>query len=228
MQRCWTVFTVAIIAALLLSACSSRQELAVSPSGFLGDYSKLTPGGEGYAVMLWYKKDIDLRPYDKVILDPVRVYLKGEAANRGIEPQELAELTKFYEAELMTALTRGNGYARTSTPGPGVLRIRVAITDVVPGNAVMGTLSSINPVGLAISGGYYAVQGTHLHVGQAATEIEILDSATGERLAASVDRRSGGKAPFKGSLDDAKEAFEFWANRLRMRLDAGRFAVAPE
>jgi hypothetical protein len=54
--------------------------------------------------------------------------------------------------------------------------------------------------------------------------MEILDSPTGERLAAMVDRRIGGKAPFRGTYDDARDAFAFWAERLRQRLDEGRAA----
>ena len=214
----------ALLLPLLAAGCGAKQVRDVQTSGFLGDYSGLKPGPEGYAALLWYKPDINLRVYDKILLDPVRVVLKGEAAQRGIEPHELAELTDEYQDELVKALTEHNGYALVAQPGRGVLRIRVAVTDVVPGNAVMGTLSSVNPVGLAVSGGIYAATGTQPYVGEASTEMEILDSPTGERLAAMVDRRIGGKAPFRGTYDDARDAFAFWAERLRQRLDEGRAA----
>jgi hypothetical protein len=58
--------------------------------------------------------------------------------------------------------------------------------------------------------------------GEAATEMEVLDSVTGERLAAAVDRRQGGKMAFRGKWTDAKDAFDFWAKRFRERLDEMR------
>lgn len=209
---------------LLLCACGPTQVTQITPSGFLGDYSKLTPGDKGNAVMLWQKPGLDLRKYDKIILEPVRLYLKGDAANRGIEPKQLAGLTEYAEKALVTALTRNNGYTLTETPGPDVLYIRTAITDVVPGNPVRGTLGTLVPVGLVVSTSRAAVTGAEPNVGQAAVEIEIVDSATGDRLAAAMDSRAGGKGAFKGELDDAKDAFTYWAERLRTRLDQAKTA----
>jgi hypothetical protein len=65
-----------------------------------------------------------------------------------------------------------------------------------------------------------------LLVGAAAVELEITDSLSGRRLAAAVDERWGTKAMRGGILEwsDAKEAFDYWAKRLRKRLaeESGR------
>ena len=61
---------------------------------------------------------------------------------------------------------------------------------------------------------------TQIFVGTAGIEAEILDSVTGERLAAAVDERAGSKA-LKGSTStwsDVKDAFDYWAERLKVRL----------
>jgi hypothetical protein len=50
----------------------------------------------------------------------------------------------------------------------------------------------------------------------------MLDAVTGERLAAAVDRRQGGKAAFRGKWEDTKDAFDLWASRFRQRLDEAR------
>lgn len=50
-------------------------------------------------------------------------------------------------------------------------------------------------------------------------EMEVLDSMTNERLAAAVDTRSGGKLAGWSKWGAVKEAFEFWAKRLKKRLD---------
>jgi len=50
-------------------------------------------------------------------------------------------------------------------------------------------------------------------------EIEALDSVTGERVAAGVDERPGGKTSSFTKWGSTKEAFEFWAKKLRGVLD---------
>jgi hypothetical protein len=103
-----------------------------------------------------------------------------------------------------------------------VLRVRVAITELKPSNPTANTLSTIIPVGIVVSGAAKAVSGDNLGTGEAGTEMELLDSITGERLAAAVDKRQGGKMVFRGKWEDAKDAFDYWAQRFRQRLDEMR------
>jgi hypothetical protein len=75
---------------------------------------------------------------------------------------------------------------------------------------------------MIVAGATKAASGDNLGTGEAGTEIELLDSLTGERLAAAMDRRQGGKGVFRGKWEDTKEAFDFWAKRFRQRLDEVR------
>lgn len=66
-----------------------------------------------------------------------------------------------------------------------------------------------------------AVTGSGTGTGSARVEMEILDSATGERLAAAVDAQAGNKRDFFGNFnkwDDAQDAFDGWAAKLSRRL----------
>jgi hypothetical protein len=56
-------------------------------------------------------------------------------------------------------------------------------------------------------------------VGRASVEIELLDSLSGVRLAAAIDRREGGKKVVSGKWADIEEAFQYWAQKLRGWLD---------
>ena len=63
--------------------------------------------------------------------------------------------------------------------------------------------------------------GVNAFVGKAAVEAEIVDSLSGMRIMAAVDERAGGRT-FKGSTkswSDVKEAYDYWAERLRARLE---------
>jgi hypothetical protein len=50
-------------------------------------------------------------------------------------------------------------------------------------------------------------------------EVEFLDSMADARLAAAIDTFNGSKMSGFSKLGATKEAFEFWAKRLRVTLD---------
>jgi len=132
----------------------------------------------------------------------------------------LKELTDYYQQALIKAV-EGN-YQVVDRPGPGVLWVRVAITGIKPTKPVANTLSTVLPVGWVVSGATKAASGDNMGTGEAASELEGLESMTGERLAAAVDRRQGGKSAFGGKWDDTKDAFDYWAKRFGQRLDEMR------
>jgi hypothetical protein len=117
-------------------------------------------------------------------------------------------------------------YEIVDEAGPGVLRLRVAVTDAQGSKVAMDTLSTVVPVGLALSALEKVALGKTLTAGSVRIEAEALDGGTGKRLAAMVDERAGAKV--SGRLDkwsrwqDARDAFDFWGDRLRSRLAALR------
>jgi hypothetical protein len=209
-----------LVAMLLLSGCAASGMKDVKQTGFLGDYSQLQPGGDDRAALIYVNPGVDFKMYDSLMFERVTVYLSPEAESRAIDPAILVELTDYYQNSLISAVK--DGYKVVDQPGPGVMRVRVAITDMKPSNPTANTLSSIIPVGMVVAGATKAVSDANLGTGEAATEMEVLDSMTKERLAAAVDRRQGGKAAFRGKWEDTKRAFEYWAKRFRQRLDEAR------
>jgi len=209
-----------LMSAVLLAGCAAGGMKDVQKAGFLNDYSMMQPGGDDRAALLYIKKDADFKQYDKLMFDRVMVLLAENAEYREIDPAMLSELTDYYQNALLNAVK--DGYEIVDQPGPGVLRVRTAITGVKPSRPVANTLSTIIPVGIVVSGATKAVSGDNLGTGEAQTEFEVVDAQSGERLAAAVDRRQGGKMVFRGTWTDTKEAFDFWAKRFRQRLDEAR------
>ncbi len=66
--------------------------------------------------------------------------------------------------------------------------------------------------------------GTQAFVGTAGIEARIVDAASGQLLAAAVDRRQGGKRleDAQGGWADVLAAFDFWATELRRVLAEAR------
>lgn len=215
-----TKLAVTLMFCALVLGCAASGMKDVTKTGFLEDYSMLKPGGEDFAALVYINSEVDFKAYTKIMFERIQIALSEEAEYKGFDPALLNELTEYYQNALFEAVK--GGYEIVDQPGPGVLRVRVAITDVKPSKPLSNTMSSIIPVGMVVAGATKAASGDNLGTGEAATEIDILDSLTGERLAAAVDRRQGGKSAFRGKWVDTKQAFDYWAKRFRQRLDAVR------
>jgi hypothetical protein len=217
MKKNFVYLGVLLVSSLLLSGCSASGMKNVEQSGFLGDYSQMEQGGDGNAALTYIKPGADLKPYTKIMFEQVAVRLSSSSESNEIDPSMLVELTNYYQNALVEAVK--DGYEVVDQPGPDVLWVRAAITDVEPSSPVSNTLSSIVPVGMVVAAGAKATTDANLGTGEAATEVEVLDSMTKERLAAAVDRRQGGKSAFRGKWVDTEQAFDYWAKRFRERLD---------
>lgn len=205
---------------IMLAGCAAGGMKNVETTGFLGNYSQLQAGVADRAALSYVKPGVDLKKYNKIMFERIVVMLSAQAETKELDPAMLKELTDYYTQALFTAVK--DGYEVVDQPGPDVLRVRVAITGLKPSKPVANTMSTIIPVGMVVAGATKAVSGDNLGTGEASTEFELLDSMSGERLAAAVDRRQGGKAVFRGKWEDTKDAFDFWAKRFRERLDEVR------
>lgn len=156
--------------------------------------------------------------YDRFILDPVLVYFHDSSRASAVDPQELMELTSALGEEVAQELADG-GYQVVKSPGPGVLRIRAAITDVDA--ARPGVNVAAKAAGALTLGQAFFVPA--VDIGRASIEAEMRDATTGERVAVFVDARKGKR--FGSTIAStrkwahAKDAFKVWAQRLRHRLD---------
>jgi hypothetical protein len=183
---------------LLLVACKAGPP---GQSGFLDDYSKLKQEGKRPQAWVWEKPGVDMRVYDRLMFDPVEVKLL-----EGSKAGELGEETLQKVAEAFSRImteTIDPYYSVVSKGGPYVLRVRLAVTDVAPAEQdVQG--------------------GPDVRMGQATMEGELLDSVSGEQLAAFTEKITGsaagkGKAP--AEWRHVEGAFQEWANGLLDYMD---------
>ena len=214
---------VLLILSVSVSACATTQQARhVETSGFLEDYSQLQKGKAGEALLVYINPEADFSAYDKVLLDDVTIWRAVDSNLEDVPEEEIEELALGLHEAMVENLKED--YEIVHRAGPGTLRVRVAITEAAKSWVVMDTLTTVIPHTRLISGIQKLATGTHSFVGKASIEGEILDAQSGERLAAAVDRRAGGKS-FQGlmsSWDDVKEACQYWAGRLRDRLRAER------
>ena len=176
---------------ILVSACGCVVLIAFGcatgppKSGFLGDYSNFEkvrddapmwdfadPTGEkrdSRRVELW--RDVSgltkLGQYERIIVEPAVLRLHKDSRGVHIDPAMLNELAQYAHDSLVTALQ--DRYPVADQPGQGVLRFRVAITDVYPSDVFVQDQSHTAQVANSSAGG-----GT--------IEGEAVDSVSGDRV----------------------------------------------
>lgn len=206
------------LALAMTTGCGGKK---MTQSGFLSDYSRLQSDDPlKKADWLYINKDADFSRYKKIMLDEVVFIIRDDAEYKGIGAGDMKELSDAFHKSLVEALR--DSYEFTAEPGPEVMRLRIAITDVVPNKRVAGALSTIIPVGLALSIVKKGVTGSHIGVGKAAMEAELLDSQTGEVLGAGIDAETGKKYRIGKTMTkfgQIKLIFDDWANNFKGRLD---------
>jgi len=219
-KRITSVISVGVAALVIAGCITTEQAPNAQMSGFLGDYSQLHRGKSGQAEFTYRDRNADLNKYNKVILEPVQLWaVEGkDSALSSLSREDQQLLVDYLYVSLSDALKRD--YAIVNEPGPEVMKIRCAITEAKATSPVKEILSTVTPYGLGISYAKHFALGTHSGVGVVSVEGELLDSVTGARLAAVVDRRAGTKslADKYTRWGDVQDAFSFWARRMQTNL----------
>jgi len=200
---------VMVLAVMFAVGCAT----APPHSGFLKDYSKFKQDPEDESLLWWEKEGVDWKRYNKFMIDPVVVYFHPEAKNRQIEPDTLKELTDYFRNVTIEKIQ--DAYAVVDQAGPDVLRIRAAITDLIPANPFVNVVTTVS-VGVPVD------------MGGASMEAMFLDSTSNELLGAVVDKKLGvpvNPADIVGGFTrwgHAKASLDAWAELLRESLDYGK------
>jgi len=224
MKKMLVAVMVITVSFMLMAAVGFGAEKKYS--GFLQNYEDLKPGPEGGVAELYLKKDVDFKKYNKIMLDSVVFFLADDAEYKGISAEDMKELSDTFNRAAVDAL--GKDYPLVGEPGPDVMRVRVAVTQLTPGKPGKSAMTTIMPIGLAFSFVKKGASGSYPGVGKTGIEAEILDSLSNERIAAAVDQQTGSKLTGMSKWGSAKEAFEFWAGRLKTFLDGAHGVASKE
>ena len=207
------------------------------PHGFLSDYSKLKPeGGDSKAYISRISK-ADAKKYNKLMIDRIKLYFKEDAKSKEIDPAELKELVDYFHKAVSDAL--GSQYPIVREAGPDVLRLRIAVTDIVPNKKEASVVALVVPfmwVGEAGAGAAQDKAGSTPFVGEASIEFEALDSQSSQQMAAYIETRHGMNYDWTEGVKEGvegyinaystwaytKEAMDYWAQLMRKRMDKAK------
>jgi len=193
-------------------------------SGFLNNYTGLRPSPDDSGAWSYRKPGVNFKGYTKIILDPLVIWPHPDSAYGGLDSLTVWRLALGFQESMIQALA--GGYAIVKEPGPGVLRLRAALTDVMLEHPKLASPGPLLPLAndLLIQASE-KISGMNALEGEAAIEAELLDAESQERLVAYVEKRMSSKVLLtkdKDSLGPVLEIFDYWGKKLRQRLDEER------
>jgi len=249
-------------AAMLLAGCAAPGPAANAPNagtsgtvaseatvanvrrvGFLTDYARLQPMPGGGGMLCWRNPDANWKQYDKVLFERIQVYLKP-GASQPVDPTDLKMLIDYFHSDLVKAIAPMASVVTAA--GPGVLRVRFALTDLVPTNAALSLAGTAAPYGFVAEIGAGAATGKPAgstpYLGQTGMEVQFRDGSSGQLIGECADREIGLKYAadmnagaagaaenwVNGYMDSftqwtyAKTAFDKWATEFAQRFAALR------
>ena len=182
------------------TTAAASATVSIKPSGFLDSYRGLRKSPEHEGSWYWMKEGLDLRVYDHLLIDPVEVILDEEGQKIVTEEMRRKASEAFREILYETIAPY---YEIVEGPGDHVLRVRLALTDLVPEPA----MEAGKPP---------------LHHGGAELEGILSDAQTGETLMRVVSRVEGSERGKEASPEwqAVEGAFYEWADRMLTFFDS--------
>ncbi len=190
------------------------------PSGFLGsDYSLMKPPAEGSgqkAMLVYTDMNANFTSYSKIMIAPVTYWAADDSKVSAADQQTLCN----YAFNTFTT-DLGKNFTVVDQPGPGVLKLSIALTDATAATPGLRSISVVIPQARVLSAIKMAGTGTYAFVGSAQGAAKLNDSVSGQLLAAWADKRVGGTSITNVDVfqwGDAENAINYWAKGLDERL----------
>jgi hypothetical protein len=222
--------TILLSAVLCLSAAFGAEGTFPVEDGFLSvDLDQLTHVREEEGgVDLFYLPPGGLERvarYDKIMIDQPELWQARDSEYRGVRADNVKAISDLIR-ERVTERVISRGYEVVDEPGPNVLYLRVALTDLYLKKEKRGILA-YTPVGAVVKIGADAVRDmmSKVDIIEMALQAEWLDSQSEEVLGAIVIKRGARKDKATGQklqrmdFDEFRVVLQEYGARLACRLD---------
>lgn len=208
------------LTALTLTGCASKYVEPEKYSGFLKDYSALEEDKSptGAPVMRWIQPDLNVNRFTSVYVEPSQLYPQPQATEQ-VPQSTLQGVTQYYDQALKRELS--NVLPLATTPGPGTLVVRPAITAVTAKTEGLQPYEVI-PIALIVAGITTATGHRDMDT-SIATEAAFLDGGSGQVVAEVVRKGAGAELENSSQVMQAKDAravLDGWASDMLKSFQA--------
>jgi hypothetical protein len=218
---------------MLLAGVSTVTLAQLAPSyeqGFLTDAVKLMPRtAGGLTDFIYAVPDIKQRVGKfpgGVFIDTPEVHVSAQSEYKGGKPEDFAAVSQLLKDALSARFTEG-GYKVTAAPGPGVIVLRTAMTDLKMKKNKRNVLA-YTPAGAVVKVGADALRNMmqKVDITDMVLQAELLDGGTGEVLTAIViPHQNPGK---RIEFEDIRALTDEYGARARCNLDNARVDTAKQ
>jgi hypothetical protein len=224
-----------MVSAVAVMACglwgvAAAQEYDKS---FLSDYSKLqaTPLPNNAGTDLVYIPPgvfERLGKYNSVLVDEPEVLISPNSDYKGAKPEDLLAVAQAVRTDFDGQLTAG-GYKVVDAPGPGVIYVKMAVTDLSLKRKKRGILG-YTPIGFVVKAGADALRDMmqKYDIMGMTIQAELLDSQSNEVLAQVVALRGAVDQSKRMDFDQLNAAIKDFGSRVRCRLDNAHVPAAEQ
>jgi hypothetical protein len=169
-----------------------------------------------------------LAKYDKIMIDQPEIWIDPDSKYRGAKPDNIKAIADLMR-ENLTAKVTERGYEVVDEPGPGVLYIRPAVTDLYLKKKKRGILA-YTPAGAVVKLGADAIRDMmkKIDIIEVAIQVEFQDSVTEEVIGAIIIKRGARKNKetsqklTRYDFDYLRLEMQYYGGRLACRLDNAR------
>lgn len=218
-----------LVVILVAVAAPSRA----AESGFLSDYSLLKERSGDVISRVYVAPGAvgTIAGYDSVMVDQPEILLAADSKYKGAKPDHLKTLADTLRLAMTQRLQAG-GYTIAAQPGPNVVYMRWAVTNLYLKKKKRSILS-YTPAGMVIhTTAQAAIQDVwrKIDIVELDIEVEFVGSTTDDVVGAVIMERGMRKNKSKGqkqelvSWEDLDAAMKTFGERVRCRLDNAREA----
>ncbi|ANY87739.1 MULTISPECIES: DUF3313 domain-containing protein [Pseudomonas] len=214
--------TTVCLSSLLLCGCASKYVESDQYSGFLKDYSilKEEKSPSGAPVMRWVKPGVNANAFRSVYIEPSQLYPRPQPTEK-VPQSTLQGITQYYDQTLKSQFSKVLPLA--TSPGPGVLVVRPAITAVSASTKSLRPYEVI-PIAL-IAAGISTATGIRDQDTSIATEAAFIDGSNNQLVAEVVRKGAGTELENSSQVmqaKDAKAVLDGWAQDMVKSFQALR------
>jgi hypothetical protein len=214
MKKLFMLFLVFMVSAGCAEKSGLKYEGVFVPQELV---NKFGPGPDGHTLR-WMKEGWDFAKYNKFMVDYVIFALAKDSKYKGINADEMKKLADAASLALVNAIKEK--YEVVSEPGPDVARVRFAITDLEQSRPAVSVITSVVPVGLAISLVKKGATDEWTGGGLTKGEVMLLDSQTSEVIVAAYGDYSAQFSQRFTKWGSVEDAFKKWGEQIDKTLTA--------
>jgi hypothetical protein len=209
---------VAVTLVLVTGCAANTAPRPADMSGFLDDYSRLRKGPPDGVTLAYRNPSADWAAYDKILFEPVTIWRSGKHSLDDIPEADLQRLAAEFQRAVLLRLAPD--YQLVKERGPGVMRVRLAITVARQSDRVLDVFTFDVPPDQPVPDTQELTPALRAFVMGASIEGELTDSVSGTVLAEGVDRRGDRRG--LDTWGEVRAALDRWAAWLAGRLRRAR------